>query len=265
MSRNTNAVELGLVESLPRIQRLLVWWSAGATSTVAAKLALQTWRRKIETRVLYCETGSHHPDNLRFLKESEAWLDHPIEVMRNRNFNSVEHLIDKERYVNGPDGARCTKLLKILVRKETQRPGSDLQVFGFHAGEIDRAGDFKTAWPEVRLWCPLIERNMFHADCLAMLREAGIELPMLYRMGYKNNNCLGCVKGGMGYWNKVRKDFPDVFAMRAKQEREIGASCINGTFLDQLKPDAGRYEAEPDIACEGVCVQVLREVQACEV
>ncbi len=37
----------------------------------------------------------------------------------------------------------------------------------------------------------------------------------MYDLGYPNNNCIGCVKGGMGYWNKIRKDFPEVFQKRA--------------------------------------------------
>jgi hypothetical protein len=62
----------------------------------------------------------------------------------------------------------------------------------------------------------------------------------MYDLGYPNNNCIGCVKGGMGYWNKIRQDFPEVFADRARMEREIGASCMNGVYLDELAPEAGR-------------------------
>ena len=32
----------------------------------------------------------------------------------------------------------------------------------------------------------------------------------MYDLGYPNNNCIGCIKGGMGYWNRIRKDFPDI-------------------------------------------------------
>lgn len=61
-------------------------------------------------------------------------------------------------------------------------------------------------------------------------------------LSHGNNNCIGCVKGGMGYWNEIRKDFPDVFSSRAKLEREIGASIINGCYLDELPEDAGRAQ-----------------------
>ena len=68
-------------------------------------------------------------------------------------------------------------------------------------------------------------------------------------------NCLGCCKGGMGYWNHLRKVFPDVFDRMAKLERLIGHSCLKEqftdadgerktrkVFLDELDPERGIHE-----------------------
>ncbi len=55
-----------------------------------------------------------------------------------------------------------------------------------------------------------------------MIERAGIELPAMYKLGYRNNNCIGCPKGGMGYWNKIRVDFPEVFERMAALQRELG-------------------------------------------
>ena len=93
------------------------------------------------------------------------------------------------------------------------------------------------------------------------MKAVSIELPMMYRLGYKNNNCIGCVKGGIGYWNKIRKDFPEDFARMAAVEREIGATILKDrrwgvtsrVYLDELDPTLGRYAAEPDIECGVVC------------
>lgn len=244
-------------------ERLLCWFSCGATSAVATKLALSERCDTMACEVLYCDTGAEHPDNERFLRQCEEWFGVPIKRLKHPDFTDLDHLIEKQRFLNGPSGAACTRQLKIEVRKRYQRAESDTQVFGFDSGELDRAYDFREAWPEVKAKFPLIERNMRKSDCHALLREVGIALPQMYELGYRNNNCLGCVKGGKGYWNKIRKDFPEVFARRAKQERLIGHSCIKGCFLDELPPDAGRYEAEPDIACEGLCVQVKEQVGAC--
>ena len=76
----------------------------------------------------------------------------------------------------------------------------------------------------------------------------------MYRLGYTNANCIGCVKGGKGYWNKIREDFPEIFKQTAELERKAGHSCINGVFLDELKKGEGRHESltlpECGVTCE---------------
>ena len=69
----------------------------------------------------------------------------------------------------------------------------------------------------------------------------------------------------MGYWNKIRKDFPEVFAERAMQEREVGYSCINGVFLDDLEPDRGRIEDEVMDECSIICQIVNMELYQNEI
>ena len=60
----------------------------------------------------------------------------------------------------------------------------------------------------------------------------------MYELGYNNNNCLGCFKGGMKYWRKIRKNFPDIFQKTAKLERFKASTCLkkNGKkfYLDEL-------------------------------
>ena len=103
---------------------------------------------------------------------------------------------------------------------------------------------------------------MTKQHCHDAITLAGIETPAMYRLGYKNNNCIGCVKGQQGYWNKIRKDFPDAFQQMAKLERELGVAINKSyagdgkrkrVFLDELDPSAGRLEAEPDIECGVIC------------
>lgn len=113
-------------------------------------------------------------------------------------------------------------------------------VWGYDVTERKRAEHMRINFPEFKHEFPLIDRNLRKEDAHAMAMGLGLKRPAMYDMGYSNNNCIGCVKGGMGYWNKIRKDFPEVFKRRAALEREIGNSCINGCFLDELDPDAGR-------------------------
>lgn len=57
----------------------------------------------------------------------------------------------------------------------------------------------------------------------------------------------------MGYWNKIRKDFPDVFKRRAEMERIVGFPILRDVWLDELDPMAGRDVTEPDIECGIFC------------
>ena len=89
----------------------------------------------------------------------------------------------------------------------------EAQVFGFEFSkkEVNRAVRFKEQYPGSKPIFPLIEKKLTKPECLYYLEAAGIERPEMYKLGYGNNNCIGCVKGGKGYWNKIRKDFPEYF------------------------------------------------------
>ena len=236
--------------------KIVSWFSGGVTSTIATMLALDEYGRD-NVEIVFFETGSHHEDNERFFADCERLFGKPITTVMKDGFTDIHSVFHKERFINSPFGAPCTRLLKKKVRQEWEDANEwDHQVFGFEDSprEVMRAERFEKEYPYTCPLFPLIERGFDKERCLAMLDDLGIEPPMMYQLGYANNNCVGCVKGGMGYWNKIRRDFPDVFALMVKTEREIGASCIRGVFLDELDPGRGRmskpYVESCGIFCE---------------
>lgn len=243
------------------MNRTVCWWSAGAASAVAAKVALE---KDNDAVIAYCDTSSsEHPDNIRFLEECESWYGKPILRLKSEKYKDTWEVFEKTKWLVGVAGARCTTELKKKVRRGFQRP-DDRQVFGFSLEEGERARRFTVNNPEVIAWFPLIEAGLSHADCLAALKRASIQVPAMYRLGYKNNNCIGCVKGGAGYWNKVRRDFPEVFERMSKLERSLDAAMLKKNlgkerlrvFLDELDPASGRYEAEEEVQCGVACEAV---------
>jgi len=67
----------------------------------------------------------------------------------------------------------------------------------------------------------------------------------------------------MGYWNKIRSDFPAMFEKMARQERKMNVAICKSyagdgkrkrVFLDELPPEAGRGVPLPDIECGVLCV-----------
>lgn len=220
----------------------LLWFSCGATSAVACKIAINRYG-KDNVRVIYFDIDSAHRDNARFIEDCEEWYGVPIELHRGK-YHDQFHVIAKTKYVNGAEGARCTGELKRKIREKLEKTiDFDGQVFGFEFThkEIERSKRIPDTCKPI---FPLIDNRISKENCLQMIKDEGIELPEMYKLGYPNNNCIGCVKGGAGYWNKIRIDFPGYFNKMAKLEREVGRSCLkddNGLiFLDELKEDAGR-------------------------
>jgi hypothetical protein len=243
--------------------RVLAWFSCGSASAVAAKMAVAQYGDQCE--VLYCDTLAYeHPDNRRFLADVERWIERPIKILKSDEYSDIYDVFTRTRWLVGIGGARCTTELKKNVRKAYQTV-NDIHVFGFTSEEGHRIKRFHEENPELDAEFPLFANMINKAQCHAAIWGAGIEQPAMYRLGYKNNNCIGCVKGQAGYWNKIRVDFPAAFDRMAKMERELDAACcktegkINGkrwrkrVFLDELPPTMGRYKTEPDIECGVLC------------
>lgn len=234
-------------------EQIIGWWSAGVTSAVAIRVALEQGK---DVLPIYFETGSAHPDNARFKADCEHWYGRKIVTFKNPKYASVMDLLSKTTYVNGPNGAECTRALKKEVRFAIEKwmPYAG-QIFGFEfePKEIKRAERFAEQYPAALADFPLIEAKLTKANCLHRLDLEGIKKPAMYALGYNNNNCIGCVKGGMGYWNKIRKDFPEVFNEMALMERKKKHSCIKGVFLDELEPTRGRYPEEIAPDCGAYC------------
>jgi len=75
----------------------------------------------------------------------------------------------------------------------------------------------------------------------------------MYELGFHNNNCIMCVKGGKGYANHIRKHFEKEFIKMSKLEREVGATCIKNQYLDELNPKAGMHKPPITPDCGTFC------------
>ena len=230
------------------------WFSAGVSSAVAAALSPGC-------ELVRIHIDDEHPDNARFAEEVAERLGAELTVLRSP-YGSVANVARSQRYINGPAGAPCTRLLKRRVRElwERENPGQHVYVWGFDSDEAHRLRRMRDKEPCHIHEAPLVSRGIDKNQAHGLFGRLfpSLSRPAMYGLGYRNNNCIGCVKGGKGYWNRIRQDFPGVFAARAALEREIGASCIRGVYLDELDPTAGRFdEIEPScgLACLGVAAE----------
>lgn len=231
--------------------------SAGVSSFIAGWLYEQSGGQVDEW--IYIHVNDQHPDSLRFVHDCAAFLGREIKILQSDKYSCVADVIRDRKMVSSPSGAPCTGMLKKAVRKKWETEQYTLGVTGFtyvwgmDSKESRRAENMHVNFPEFTHVFPLIDRCLSKNDCHVIIEKLGIEKPLMYRLGYGNNNCVGCVKGGMWYWNQIRKDFPEVFDSRAKLEREVGHSCINGCFLDELDPGRGTPGEEFGRPCSLAC------------
>ena len=105
---------------------IISWWSAGVTSAVATKLAIDKYG-KDRVLPIYFKIDTSHSDNERFIRECEEWYGREIMQTQSHKHTNQFEVIEKDKYVNGPGGARCTLVLKKRVRqrieKEMDYPG----------------------------------------------------------------------------------------------------------------------------------------------
>lgn len=251
--------------------RMLVWFSCGSPSAMAAKLALTHHSQDYDVAVVNCDTKpSEHPDNYRFFNDVQNWLGVKIIEIRSEDYTTVEEVADKTRYMSGPRGARCTTELKKIPRLKFATP-EDVHVFGMARDEKDRISKFEERNPDMILRWLLLEHGLTTQDCRNSIESAGIKQPMMYRLGFDNNNCPGCFKGASAwYWDKVRTIFPEVFKRRCLQSRELGCRLIDVNnevvsrlpeslkdndriFLDELPPGPYKKHKKERMSCGPEC------------
>lgn len=241
------------------MNKVICWFSCGITSAVACKLAVEKYGAE-NCDLVYINIESSHPDNERFILDCEQWIGKSVIKIQSHKFKDHFEVIQKVRFTNSPFGAPCTKHLKKNVRLKYEKDNPfDHQVFGFEfeRSEINRAIRFKQQNPHTKPVYPLIERKLTKNECAYIIGKAGIEMPEMYKLGFSNNNCIGCVKGGPYYWNQIRKHFPDHFPdhfeLMSGIEQGIGHSNIQGLFLKDLKESHGRKNEKVSADCGIFC------------
>lgn len=210
--------------------RIVCQFSCGAASAVATKIALAVYGTD-RCVILNAYIEEEHPDNRRFAADCEAWFGWPITNLRDTKYNaSAIEVFETVGYIKGQYGAACTTRIKRGLLRTFEQLGDTL-VLGYTAEEEDRYDDWIANWPDRKIVAPLIARGLTKEDCKAMVLRAGIRLPRMYELGYDNANCIGCVKGGLGYFRAIREDFPDQFERLAQAEDKVAALHGEGAYI----------------------------------
>lgn len=234
-------------------KKIICWWSGGGTSAVACKVAIDMFGKE-NCRVIMIDTKNEHHDTYRFKEECSKWYGLPITrigafynklqepdyefVDIGYDYENIQDVWYTHKSLNVATGAICSTQLKRRVREEWQKRNEyDHQIFGFEFDkkEFNRAKSLSLNHPKAKGIYPLLMFGYDKEFCLQMIAEAGIVPPEMYQYGFRNNNCFdtGCVQGGIGYWQKMKREFPDKFEAMAKVEFDL--TELKGEPVTMLK------------------------------
>jgi 3'-phosphoadenosine 5'-phosphosulfate sulfotransferase (PAPS reductase)/FAD synthetase len=205
----------------------IVLFSGGLSSFESARRVIARFGSK-NVRLWFFDTQIEDEDLYRFLDESEKNLGVSIErFTEGRNPWQIFH---DERFIGNSRADLCSKILKRqylerLLSKNFPKRSKVKLYFGLDWTETHRMEALKPRWAEKGYqavfplsWKPLLTPN----DLKEIPRSMGIEIPLLYRLGFTHNNCGGaCVKAGIKQWSQLWTLFPDRYRWHEKNELRI--------------------------------------------
>lgn len=215
----------------PKPRMVVVGFSGGVTSAWCAGWALRTYPRE-EVVLYWNDTKREHPDTYRFLREMAAALKHPI--TEDSDGRSVIELFRDEGYLGNNQQSFCSRILKRerarrFNRRLVKEGFEVVKVIGFSAKEpkrVQRAvGECLADGVAPRF--PIIEGRVTKQQTACWCEEMGVRPSAMYEWS-EHANCVGCVKGGMEYWQAVHKHAPEVYEEMAQLEEEFGHTIIRG-------------------------------------
>jgi len=217
--------------------KIIAWWSGGITSAVTCKICIDLYGLD-SVRLIFIDTKNEDDDTYRFKKDCEDWYGKEIETISGigSKYSSVQDVWVKHKSLNVAHGAVCSSELKRRVREVWEKENTwKHQAFGFELSEVKRAKGMTLNHSHTKPIYPLLMFAYTKKDCIKIVQDAGLRVPRTYELGFLNNNCFntGCVQGGIGYWQKMKREFPEKFDAMAEMEHKLTA--LKGKPVTMLK------------------------------
>ncbi len=201
---------------------VIVTISGGKASAWCADWALKQYPKE-EVILYFNDTKWEHADLYRFLDDLSKYFTYDPDGRSPEELFYDHHALANNRMPFCSHELKAMRLQKFYKDRDTL-------VFGIGADEPHRAtrivGVYQVValktgkWPKLAF--PLIKENTTKQQIDDFLKEANIQEPLLYRLGFLHNNCSGgCVRAGKKHWKLLYEKLPEVYAERERVEREM--------------------------------------------
>jgi hypothetical protein len=206
--------------------RHVVMFSGGIGSWAAAKRVAEQHGTDNLT-LLFTDTLIEDEDLHRFLPEAAANVGG--QLVRIAEGRTPWEVFRDVKFLGGRRGDPCSRILKrrMLDRWLTANcdPADTIVYVGIDWTEEHRYTRLRdrraeAGWRYEAPLCgpPYLTKN----DMIRQAKDAGINLPRLYEMGFAHNNCGGfCVKAGAGHFANLLRTMPERYAHHEAQEAAI--------------------------------------------
>ena len=218
----------------------LISYGGGVNSTA---MIIYLFEKGIFYPVVFSDPGSEHPETYAYLLYFKTWIYKKYKIL----IQTISPYTHKELF-SGPIRETQAKSLKEFCLKKGKIPfgggakwcstdwkrdpilrwgkkrGIKTHLIGFTIDESHRMGDNNGRYSREY---PLIEADINRADCIKIIKAAGLEIP-------SKSGCYFCPYQKLSEWKLLNKRHGDLFEKASNMEES--ASCIIGRKVT-MRPD----------------------------
>ena len=192
---------------------------------MAGKLVAERYGTENLT-LLFADVNMEHPDNYRFLHVAHAWIGGELVILDNGG-KTIWDVFKEGRFLGNSRVDLCSRVLKREPMRKWLEDNCDpehtVSYLGFDWTEEHRNVKAQRYWNPWKMEAPMCwEPVMDKAEGMAAMAAAGVQPPWLTRMGFPHANCGGgCVKAGIGSFQRLRKISPETYAQWEWNEEQM--------------------------------------------
>ena len=200
----------------------IISYSGGLASFFEAKLSIEKYGKE-NVELVFCDTKTEDEDLYRFLDETEKYLG--LKIIKLVDGRDIWDCAFQDNFLYNSRVANCTVYLKMRLFKKyikKFKPNDIVVHIGFDYNEQHRFERSEKKYLPIKIQSLIMENCLDKYTMQDKLKDYGIELPKLYKLGFAHNNCGGfCFKAGIGHFKQLYNKLPDRYEYHMNKEQEL--------------------------------------------